>query len=103
MTLLTITAAAERLGVSRRTVEREIADGALAVIEIRGLRRIDANDIDSYLSARKITRVKPCPSENVETLGMSAFRSAAKESSALLDRLLQKRTRSTTKRNSAAT
>jgi len=34
--LLSLPSAARELGISRRTLEREIADGRLPVIEIRG-------------------------------------------------------------------
>ncbi|MBI4997818.1 MAG: helix-turn-helix domain-containing protein [Rhodocyclales bacterium] len=101
--LLTIPATAARMGVSRRTVEREIADGRLPVVGVRGARRVDEADLEAYIARSRITNTRPCPSENEEIGGMSAFRSAASASSAALDRLLQKRTPWSTKPDCAAT
>jgi excisionase family DNA binding protein len=95
--LLTMPAAADRLGISRRTLEREIADGRISVVEIRGSVRIDEADLSAYIVQQRKTKARPCPSENVETDGMSAFKSAASASKEALDRLLRKRTPSPTK------
>ena len=54
--LLSISAAAKQLEVSRRTLEREIADGRLAVIEIRGAVRIDESDLKAYIQRSRITK-----------------------------------------------
>ncbi len=90
--LLTIPAAADRASVSRRTIEREIAAGRLPVIPIRGAVRIDERDLEAYIQQSRTTRTPSCPSESAVIDGMSAFRSAAKESREVLDRLLRKRT-----------
>ena len=95
--LLSLPEAARLLTISRRTLEREIADGRLAVVEIRGSVRIDETDLQDYIRKSRTIKARPCPSENAATAGMSAFSSAARESSAALARLLQKRTRSITK------
>lgn len=90
--LLTLPAAAERLSLSRRTIEREIAAGRLAVVQIRGAVRIDEADLEAYIQQSRTTRAPSCPSENEAIDGMSAFKSAARESSEVLARLLRKRT-----------
>ena len=100
--LLSLPTAAKELGISRRTLEREIADGRLAVVEIRGAVRIDESDLQAYIRQSRITKTRPCPSENAATAGMSAYSLAVSESSAALDRLLQKRTRSISKPGCAA-
>ena len=58
--VLTIAEAATRLRVSLRTLKREIAEGAIATVTIRGCVRILAADLDAYLNARR--RTHPCPS-----------------------------------------
>lgn len=52
MTLLTIPAAASSLGVSRRTLDREIAAGMLPVVRIRGARRVAEDDLQQYIADR---------------------------------------------------
>src|SRR5882762_8403877 len=47
--LLTNAEAAERLKVSARTLRREVADGRLRGVRIRGCWRIAQADLDSYL------------------------------------------------------
>lgn len=94
--LLTLPAAAARLSLSRRTLEREIAAGRLAVVQLRGAVRIDENDLSAYIDRSKHTRRPPCPSENAAIDGMSEFKAAARESKEALGRLLRKRTPSTT-------
>jgi len=53
MPLLTIADAATQLATSRRTVEREIADGKLAVILVRGSRRVAQSDLDDYIAHQR--------------------------------------------------
>jgi excisionase family DNA binding protein len=50
--LLTIDAVAERLGVSRRTVERKIAAGEIPALQLGGRRspiRIDERELEAWL------------------------------------------------------
>jgi len=102
--LLTLTAAAERLALSRRTLEREIAAGRLAVVRIRGAVRVAQSDIEAYIiRSRRYRQPSECQSENVVTFGTSASRSTAGALSALLDEVLPGRTRSRSKHRSAAT
>ena len=69
MTLLTLPEASARLRVSVRTLEREAAEGRLAIIRIRSRRLIEPAELDRYLAAQ---RVAPCPSDARETAGRSA-------------------------------
>src|SRR5690606_23090380 len=48
--LLTVRETAERLRVSARTVEREIAAGRLACVRVRSRRRVDEADLAAYIS-----------------------------------------------------
>ena len=64
--LHTLDSAASLLSVSRRTVEREIASGRLAVVQIRGARRIDPAEIERYISMLTVTRAAPCPSTKTD-------------------------------------
>jgi excisionase family DNA binding protein len=50
--LLTLSDAATRLGVSRKTVEREIADGRLAIVRVRRARKIAPAELDRYIAAQ---------------------------------------------------
>lgn len=45
---------ARLLGVSTRTIERELEDGELAATMIRGARRIAVVDLVEYLEARRV-------------------------------------------------
>ena len=51
--LLTIAETAERLRVSARTVEREIAAGRLACVRIRSRRLVDPADLAAYIAASR--------------------------------------------------
>lgn len=51
--LLTMNDAAKRLGVSVRTVEREVSDGKLAIVRIRSRRKIDPAELDRYIAANQ--------------------------------------------------
>lgn len=101
--LLTLPAAADALGLSRRTLEREIAAGRLAVVQIRRAVRVAQSDIDGYIQRSRRYRMPACPSENVVTFGTSVSRSPASALSAALDAALPGRTRSRSKHRSAAT
>lgn len=62
--LLALDEAAAKLGgISRRTLEREIADGKIAVVEIRGRVMIDAADVPEYIARSKSLRKPQCPSD----------------------------------------
>ena len=104
MNLLTLAQAAQSLRISLRTLQREIAAGRIAVVEIRGAVRLAESDLAEYVVRSKVTRAQQCPSSDIPkpVTGMSAYRSAASESSALLDRLLEKKTPSPLRRRSAA-
>lgn len=67
MHLLTITAAAAYLGVSPRTVAREVAIGALATIRIRGAVRIAESDLEAYIARSR--RIEQWPSTSVGNAG----------------------------------
>ena len=103
--LLTIDQAAASLAISRRTLLREIAAGRLAVVEIRGATRIAESDLAAYIHQSRTVRAASCPSSATQkqAIGMSAYKSAANESSALLDQLLGGKTPLRLKRRSGAT
>jgi excisionase family DNA binding protein len=63
--MLTIQEAADRLRVSVRTVEREIAAGKLRAFKVRRLTRIPEPELQGYIS-------RACLSANVPTTGRSA-------------------------------
>lgn len=46
--LLSVTATAEWLGVSEKTVRRLIASGVLPALRVGGQLRIDPNELDAY-------------------------------------------------------
>ena len=102
--LHTLPEAAEQLGgVSVRTLEREIADGQLAVTYVRGQRRIARADLEAYIARHRRFATAPataCPSANVVMFGTSASRSAESELSELLAR--GAKTRAPSRRRSAA-
>ena len=50
--LLTLSEAAARLRVSIRTVEREAADGRLAIVRVRSRRLVDSAELDRYITAQ---------------------------------------------------
>lgn len=66
-------ACAERLRVSARTVEREIAAGRLACVRIRSRRLIDPVDLAAYIAA---SREQTCRSESAGTDTRSEYASA---------------------------
>ena len=54
--LLSFTNVAQVLGVSVKTVQRRVSDGALPVIEDGGVRRVHPDDLDRYIAARRHVR-----------------------------------------------
>lgn len=99
--LLTLDEAATALGgISVRTLEREIRDGQLAVVHVRGQRRIARADLEGYIARHRRYTSDTCPSANVVAFGTSASRSAESALSALLDRAA--RTRAPSRRSSAS-
>ena len=71
MTLLTLSEAAERLRVSPRTLEREAADGRIAVRMIRSVRVVEEAELSRYIAGL------PCLSAGRETAGRSGSASVA--------------------------
>ena len=51
--LLTKQEVADWLGVSIRTVEREVSDGNIQSVKIRGSRRFEYSDVADYLEAHR--------------------------------------------------
>ena len=86
MPLLTIADAATQLATSRRTVEREIADGKLAVILVRGSRRVAQSDLDDYIAHQR--RGEQWQSTSAGTAGTTVSKSAASRSRAALEQAL---------------
>lgn len=84
-TLLTLPQAAQRLGVSVRTVEREAADGRLALVRIRSRRMVDPAELTRYIAAASSSTSSPtgtspsCPSasEVIATKSASALAAAS--------------------------
>lgn len=66
---LTYAQAAACVGVSVRTIKREVADGHLVPVRIRGCVRILASDLQTYLQAR---RIPACPSDDTAKDGRLA-------------------------------
>ena len=66
MTLLTLQEAAAHLRVSVRTVEREAADGRIAIVRVRRRRMVEPAEIARYVAAQ---REKPCQSASTGTDG----------------------------------
>ncbi len=53
LALLTKRQAAERLGISERSVEREIREGRLRSLRIGKARRVDPRDLERYIEQQK--------------------------------------------------
>lgn len=51
--LMTQPEVAERLRISLRTVEREVAEGRLRSVKLGSRRLVDPRDLEAYLEARK--------------------------------------------------
>lgn len=54
--LLTVEQAADRLGVSERTVRNLTSKGTLAMVKVEGATRISNEDLESYVASRRVTR-----------------------------------------------
>lgn len=72
--LLTLPEVAKHLRVSLRTLEREVADGRLAIVRIRTRRMVDPAELARYIAAA--SQGQPCPSASEETATKSASASA---------------------------
>lgn len=48
---LTLTEVAERLHVSRRTVEREVKAGRIRIVKVRGGTRVTERELAAYVAA----------------------------------------------------
>jgi excisionase family DNA binding protein len=91
VTLLTLREAAAELRVSVRTLEREHADGKLAIVKIRSLRMVAREELDRYIAAQ-------CQSGKSGTAGKSVSGSVADAVLSELSRqLLKERTPSSSK------
>ncbi len=51
--LIRLKAAAARLGVSVRTLYRDIADGKLTLVHVRGCSCIEESDLENYIQKSK--------------------------------------------------
>lgn len=79
--LLSLDQAAKRLGVSKRTVQRLVANGELAQTYVASVPRIDPRELARYLSA-------PKPRRRRRT---SALRPVASDGDGFVDRLRSQR------------
>ena len=52
-TLVRVKAAAARLGVSVRTVYRDVADGKLRLVHVRGCSCIEERELQNYIERNK--------------------------------------------------
>lgn len=73
--LLTVREVAERLRVSARTVEREVAAGRLACVRVRSRRLVDEADLAAYISQSR-QQEAACPSGDAATGIRSEYVSA---------------------------
>lgn len=64
---LSLSDVAERLAVSTRTVEREVAAGRLPALRVRGDRRVRASDLDAYLARGVVDEASRVESERGAT------------------------------------
>ena len=64
--MLTLADAARLLKVSERTIRREIADGRLVALQVRGAIRIEPTELARYIAA---ARGSACPSAKSATDG----------------------------------
>ncbi len=75
MTLLTLQEAATQLRVSVRTVRREIGDGRLVAVQVRGRLLVEPGALQDYIAASRTQA--PCPSDAKATAGKFASVQAA--------------------------
>lgn len=99
MPLLTIPAAASSLGVSRRTLDREIAAGMLQVIRIRGARRVAEDDLQQYIADRR--GVVRWLSTSAESAGITVSKSPGGSIRDRLDEALRNLRQSESRRSDA--
>jgi excisionase family DNA binding protein len=76
MSLLTYDQAAAELAVSKRTIERLVADGQLEVVEFGAARRIRPEELDRFVAACAVTRVRETSTRSPvrASRGPSSFR-----------------------------
>lgn len=94
--LLPLPEAAQRLGISKSTLEREIRDGAIATCRLRGRVLIAESDIRAYISRRRTytpSREIPCQQKNVVIFGTPASKLKVGALRSLLDGEQRARTR----------
>lgn len=114
LNVLTIGEAAQRLGVSTRTVRREIAAGRLVVIKIRGCVRIASEDLDQYIrgsrcqSVATVEDMRPAyslPADDLaDLLGLTATRRSgrrAPDSGSMIVELAERRATRSRRRSTA--
>ncbi len=92
--LITIAEAAELLAVSPRTVRREMTDGALPYVQVRGAARIDRSELDAYISRKTIRREVLRKTESLASVAAgyhSAYKSRHKDAREVLERLVGRR------------
>ena len=94
--LIDLATAAAQLGVSRRTLEREAADGRLAIVRIRGRRMVEPAELQRYVAEAT------CRSGARETGGKSELASAVAALSSVCLREPREPTRGTSKLRSTA-
>lgn len=99
--LLTIQQAAERLGVSTKTIARLVAASQLPAVRVGALKRFLSADLDAYINRNRRYTAAPCQSENTVIIGTFGSKSTASALSVLL--APKRRTRSTSKPGSART
>lgn len=80
--LLTYSKAAETLAVSKRTIERLVAEGELPVVRIGGARRITVDDVEAFIERQRTTAARSAGSSSVAVRlrrGQSSFRTQLHE------------------------
>lgn len=92
--LITIAEAAELLAVSPRTVRREMTDGELPYVQVRGAPRIDRSELDAYISRKTVRREVLHKTESLASVSAgyhSGYKSRHEDSRELLLRMLGRR------------
>ena len=91
--LMTRSEVARTLGVSEATIRREIADGRLAIVKIRGAVRIDPKDLQAYIDGAKVTQEQPWQSATLAKTFAPRQAARCRDSRSVLEALLQKKPR----------
>ena len=91
--LMTRSEVARTLGVSEATIRREIADGRLAIVKIRGAVRIDPKDLQAYIDGAKVTQEQPWQSATLAKPFAPRQAARFRDSRSVLEALLQKKPR----------